>query len=370
MKETKNASILWTLKFLALSSVFFVFFWALYSATPRQANAQTADVMIPSSFLFQINLKFGDSVDPDIKYLQYILDQDTRTAVAISGPGSTNELTSYLGMKTKDAVTRFQELYSQEILTPIGLTSGNGYVGPRTIAKLNSLIHKDRLVKTSTTTTTATTAVSSVASSNESPSSKGVIPQSSAFMPVSSDNVLLYGLSHLKAKPGDLIDAVGFGFDPDTVIHIGPLFSMPANPKSDTKLSFQVPNIFSDTYEVWISNKRGTSVNISPIELTVGSITDVRPNILSVTPRTAGFNDTISVSLDKLDLSGNVIYSNLGTIRGVSSSDGHSLTFKVSDLPNVREFFQNKAIRNFVVTFGIGTSETRSINYGYFTISI
>lgn len=43
---------------------------------------------------------------------------------------------------TYNAVIRFQEKYAQEILSPSGLTKGNGYVGARTRAKINELLAK------------------------------------------------------------------------------------------------------------------------------------------------------------------------------------------------------------------------------------
>jgi len=57
------------------------------------------------------------------------------------GPGIYPEglVTGYFGPLTEAAVVRFQELYIQEILLPLGLEQGTGLVGPGTRAKIASL---------------------------------------------------------------------------------------------------------------------------------------------------------------------------------------------------------------------------------------
>src|SRR3989344_2474538 len=83
-------------------------------------------------------LQEGDSGE-DVFLLQKILNSDSVTRIATVGPGSPGAETAYFGSLTKAAVARFQEKYAGSILWPVGLKVGTGYVGPKTMEKLNQL---------------------------------------------------------------------------------------------------------------------------------------------------------------------------------------------------------------------------------------
>lgn len=49
-------------------------------------------------------------------------------------------VTGYFGPLTQAAVIRFQERFAEEILKPLDLQNGTGFVGPSTRDKINQLI--------------------------------------------------------------------------------------------------------------------------------------------------------------------------------------------------------------------------------------
>ena len=80
-------------------------------------------------------LKLGDRGE-DVRLLQQLLNKDPDTMVAPAGLGAPGSESTYFGLRTKEAVARFQEKYASSTLSPIGLTKGTGNFGKLTLSFL------------------------------------------------------------------------------------------------------------------------------------------------------------------------------------------------------------------------------------------
>jgi len=77
------------------------------------------------------NLTVGSSGDDVTALQQLLLDEGVYPEGLITG---------YFGSLTKQAVIRFQEKYADEVLTPVGLSKGSGFVGSSSRKKVNELL--------------------------------------------------------------------------------------------------------------------------------------------------------------------------------------------------------------------------------------
>ncbi|MCX7589821.1 MAG: choice-of-anchor D domain-containing protein, partial [Patescibacteria group bacterium] len=110
-----------------------------YLNSSNNTSNNKIKINIPLNFRFKKSLKYGSN-DLEVKYLQMILNLDKETKLGDNGPGSFGNETTYFGLKTLNSIIKFQEKYKDEILKPLKLTKGTGYVGPSTIKKLNLIL--------------------------------------------------------------------------------------------------------------------------------------------------------------------------------------------------------------------------------------
>ncbi len=75
----------------------------------------------------------------DVRSLQLVLNRDSATQIAKTGPGSPGYETTYFGPATKKALIKFQEKYRNDVLAPAGVTQASGYVGRYSKIKLATL---------------------------------------------------------------------------------------------------------------------------------------------------------------------------------------------------------------------------------------
>ncbi|MBU3669011.1 MAG: peptidoglycan-binding protein [Candidatus Taylorbacteria bacterium] len=330
---------------------------------------------IPSSFTFQRNLKQGDIVDPDVKYLQMILNSRPETKVAESGPGSISEPTTLFGSLTKAAVMKFQEIYRSDVLTPAGLTSPTGTVGAFTRTKLNSLLSTQRLVQnarnisTQTNSNTGTLAVSATpgiadgfgivkagtgarlldaSSLNRGTTTYGmqVYALPKATVTSSGDGVRvstlqINGLSTYQAKPNLVMSIFGSNFtNTGNNVFLGPVHVGTFNANTTgTQITFQIPEYMPrGFYQLGVSNIYGTTTTSNDTYLILERPTSTdamitRPVISTILPSyTRYINDVILITGKNFTLN-NTIATNLGDVKNIVSMDGNNISFLVGALP-------------------------------------
>ncbi|HEY4496779.1 MAG TPA: fibronectin type III domain-containing protein [Candidatus Paceibacterota bacterium] len=117
-----------------------MYYYVIRSVDPAGNESTNIDQIVPSdgtpksihASSISRNLRRGMS-GTDVSLLQQTLVTEGVYPEAL--------VTGYFGPLTHAAVVRFQEKYFSEILTPVGLNKGSGFVGPSTRAKLSAVIN-------------------------------------------------------------------------------------------------------------------------------------------------------------------------------------------------------------------------------------
>jgi len=295
----------------------FISLGVIPSEKAEQARSALAAYSKTTLIVFASDLKIGDRGE-DVLNLQKILNTDRKTRIAISGPGSLGNETTYFGVLTKAAVIKFQELYASEVLAPVGLFRGTGYVGPSTRKKLNALAQ----VQTEAAETKADVAEETVPV--EDTSVQETLPTSVLLGIGDSDNLYVAFPSSYDGATGTEITLMGSGFtSTDNTIYFGTTKIENVPSLTGTDLTFTVPDVAYGRYNISVVNENGTSGAISFI---VPDPNTDPPIISSIFPQSGRGSTEITIHGSGFTATDNLVYTGYTVLENISSPDGKTIT--------------------------------------------
>ncbi|MBX4198075.1 IPT/TIG domain-containing protein [Candidatus Parcubacteria bacterium] len=320
------------------------------------------------AYTFLRSLRLGDS-GGDVKELQKALNADPVTRITAAGSGAPGQETNYFGSLTQKAVIKFQEKYKTDILNPARLSLGNGYVGPLTVKKLNTIQIQGPLVLNPNNTAVNNDILAEfrvndsekidiyatdkkiqgihdswIQKINNVLATKNgaAAINTNELLPQNLSPVLLTQISQQSASPGTIITLSGIGFNSENTLYFGSQYVLRGIKGQNGVLSISVPSLPYGKYDLVIKNSQGTSNSLVFI-ITSKSPTPVI--VSSVSPQRISYGQTITLNGSGFSPTGNDIYTTFGTIKGVSSADGKSLTVT----------FQPEYLREIIKTAPGGT---------------
>jgi hypothetical protein len=281
---------------------------------------------------FSVNLRYGDD-SADVQQLQIFLNNDLATEVAMGGPGSPGQETTYFGPATLQAVIKFQNKYASQVLAPVGLIVGTGYVGSSTRAELNQLLlaqnYSAPSVDLVAPNLTPSNSVSSISATQTQPQPQ---PQSQSQTQNSTGISELSQVSPFEVVPGSTTTLTGTNFLAYNTVFVGGIAVPNVVSEDGTDLLVTIPaSTPAGPTKISVDNSNSVYLMVTSSPEPGPIITSVSPNVIT------SLNQPIIISGSGFTPSSNIIYSPFGTISSVPSAGGTSISFTLSQLPNISE---------------------------------
>lgn len=276
--------------------------------------------------VFAKNLSVG-SRGEDVKILQQILNQNEKTRLALSGPGSPGNETDYFGSLTQRAVIMFQNLFAQEILLPVGLSQGTGFVGPSTRKKLNDILSPEKFVTESEKNPAEIAA-------EDQETLEGIEEDTLS----ASEELIAAFVSPSFGPPGTQPVFEGSGFAETNTVWFDDLYAIRnVFSPNGTRLQFTVPDTLPfGKYSLSIANTSGTTTE--NVFFIITNPTAASPVINKTTPASGPPGTEVTITGSNFGAVGNNIYTSYGIVENVPSFDKQTLTFTISPPPEALSY--------------------------------
>lgn len=287
---------------------------------------------------FDRNMGFQDRGE-DVRRLQAALNDVEGIQVAVSGPGSPGQETHFFGPLTRRAVIAFQEMYAEDVLHPIDLVRGTGFVGPLTRAKLNDA-HVSRRAREINVPDVSVPQLHNKSTSSTLNVGAGnvdvyatdryirMIREGEGPRIVDAGPYLIQSVSPRTLQSRDTVSVVGSGLsDGDFTVHFGDRYYISDVRVENSSIEFTVPDISPGVYDLAYS-RNGRVSDTVPIVVTKADAPSVV--LREVQPGVIEYGETVRLLGRGFTKTDNIIETRFGTIKNVIRKNNTTLEFTYS----------------------------------------